>query len=281
MIEISETPDDYEARAAELRSRVFSAADEFIRDCSVPLVAEGTLVDRHASGVLIQIAEYKFLVTVGHYIKLHLDVGRIVCIVRPGKGNRPVRLLTEMFYSTIDDNVDLSFCELQPSTLEILGDDVKFARISDMIPKNDQRHRDGRYLILGFPFDTIGPDEEGEEAVKTWNYISVPFDGDYSNVTTYDSSLHLVLKYEKRTYNDSGEKVHPRGMSGCGIWWIGFRGPDEIINKDNFKLAAIQHSWHPGEQYTLGTWINEALRIVWRYCPKARDAMRIHGVDFG
>lgn len=281
MIEVAQTPDDYEARAAKLRSRVFAAADEFIRDCSVPLVAEGVQANRHASGVLIQIAEYKFLVTVAHFIKPHLEAERIVCMVRPGKGNRAVRLLTETFYSTVNDDVDLSFCELEPITLSILGDEVKFARISNMISKKDRRHDQGRYLILGFPFDIIGPDEDGDERITTWNYISLPFDGDYGTVTRFDPSLHLVLTYERRTHNEEGAKVPPPGMSGCGIWWISHQGPDEIINKDNFKLVAIQNAWHRGEEYAIGTWIDEALLIIWRYCPKVRDAMRIHGVDFG
>jgi hypothetical protein len=210
-----------------------------------------------------------------------LEAERIVCIVRPGKGNRAIRLLGETFFSTIDDNVDLSFAELAPITVELLGDDVEYARISDMIPKSNSRHRDAMYLIHGFPFDMVRPDEEGDEAVITWNYISLRFDGDYSNVTRYDPSLHLVLRYEKRTRNKEGDKVHPPGMSGCGIWWISHCGPGIIINKDNFKLVAIQNAWHPGEQYAVGTWIDEALRIIWRYCPKARDAMKLHGVNFG
>jgi hypothetical protein len=281
MIEVVDEIRAAEERLAAFRERVFNAVHESIDYATVPLFveADGKAID-YRSGVLLQIGDFKFLVTAGHYLPEYCDKGHAVCLVMPDKGKAPIKLVSELFWSTKSGSEDLSVARLTEPILDYMGDHYRFIRIPQMMSRFDKQQGEGFYLIYGFPTALKGPDDTGATKVESWKYLTVPFSGSYADVEDYQPNLHVVLAYERKSYSREGEKVHPPGMSGCGIWYVGAPISHALFNKDDFRLVGIQNCWHKGVQYAKGTWIDSVLLIIWKYFSDTRDVMRLHGIDF-
>lgn len=284
MIDLNEYPENSpEAVLEEFKNRVFVAAEESVEWATAPLVhfeTKGGKPMEIRTGVLIEIAGAHFLVTAGHGMQEHSDAGDLLVIVVPGKGSTPVPLIAEWWWSTVSRQEDLDVCRLLPETVQAMGPKFRFLRLSQMMSQNDPEHGKGLYLLLGYPNAMTRPDEEGAQRSDPWKYLTTPFHGDYAKVSNYDPKLHLILDYERATYNRRGEKVHPPGLSGCGIYFCGRPITRSILRHDDLKLVAIQTSWHKGEQYVKGTWIDDVLLILWKYHPEVRAPMRLHGISF-
>lgn len=266
---------DEEARRT-FGDAVFKIVDETIFGGSVSIMhAVDTELKDYRSGVLVQIADSRFLVTAAHDLMDWYKEGVDAFLVRGERGSHPVRIMTEKWHTSNDKEVDLAVCLLGPEMVAFLGRDQKYFRISDFIPRKECGGF--WYAIVGFPKDKIGPDEGGIECASCWKYLTYPFK-ETERVLNYDPDIHLVLKYERST-TDGVRKVWPHAMSGCGIWHIA-RNLGESVGPDDIKLCAIENAWSKPNEYVKGTWTDIALKIIWTYYPDVRPAMRLHGCSF-
>jgi hypothetical protein len=241
-VEVVESDGDTKELFERFRDRVFDAVHNFVEHCTVPIMIEdGNTILEYRSGILLQIADMRFLVTAGHYMVEHCEKLHFTCITMPVKGMAPVRLVNENFWTTRDDQEDISVTQLTPPVVDYIKDHYRFMRLPSVMPRLHPDQGKGMYLIYGFPYALVGPDDEGDYKVENWKYLTVPFQGDYSVVEKYDPRLHLVLKYERQTRNLAGVKVHPPGMSGGGIWFVGTPYTHTLFTEDDFKLVAIQN----------------------------------------
>jgi hypothetical protein len=149
-----------------------------------------------------------------------------------------------------------------------------------MMSKNDRKHENSWYMLIGFPFARLEPDEDGIDCANGWKYLTHSFRGDYSQVSNYNPDIHLIVRYERDTRIDNGKLIHPPGLSGCGIWYVGHPFSPSPLTADDLKLVGIQTAWHKGVEYAKCTWINSVLRIIWNYYPDTRAPMRLHGMSF-
>jgi hypothetical protein len=256
---------------------IFRVVDETIFPaCACIIHSKGLELHQHRSGVFVQVADKRFLVTAAHYLEALHKAGIDSFIAQGEQGSHPVFILTERWYTTIREQADLAVCLLEPALVEYLGPKVKYLRITDFIPK--QECRDGWFVIAGYPFDRFGPDEDGVSCREGWKYVTRRFD-DTDLVENYDPNTHLVVKYERTTTDEIGRTVHPPAMSGCGIWFMR-KQPPEIILPDDLKLCAIQNAWSKRNEYAKGTWTDVVLNIIWTYFPEVQPAMRLHGCSF-
>lgn len=258
--------------------RVFEAAFNSIENATIPLCQrDGDGDVCHRSGVLIELADMRFLVTAAHEVIDNRKAGRHLQIVLPEKGKRTIPLIDELFWTTIDEEEDLLITRLEKSTLEAMGDYYKFVRVRDMLSRQQTRGLKGLFLILGFPCAMVRPDAEGDPCVETWKYISYPYQGDFAQVTNYNPNVHQILIYEEKTWNRESQEVFPPGLSGSGIWFLNINGIDDIITPQAFKLVAIQNAWRQPLEYVKGTWIDIALIAIWKHFPDARNPLMVNG----
>lgn len=263
------------------RQRIFEAADAQLAWCSAPIVHfdRGKAVEIR-TGVFLQIADMRFMVTAGHRMIEHGAEGRLPHIVMPEKGLESVCLREENFWTTKSKHEDLTVVQLKEATVGALGQHFRFARLNEFMSLRDQQHGNGLYLLYGFPNAMIRVDEEGQKRTDSWKYLTCLFPGDLDNVSDFDNELHLILEYERRTANAEGETVHPHGLSGCGVWFCGNPVTNAISNPFDFRLAGVQTAWHRQHQYVKCTWIDIVAVIIWKHFPDARAAMRLHGMEF-
>lgn len=263
------------------RDTVFDHADEKLGWVTAPIIHRdrGKACDIR-TGVLLQIANMRFLVTAGHNMIAHGELGRSPEIVMPDKGTPTVSLSNERFWTTKAKAEDLTVCQLTDETVGRLGDRFRYASLSDFMSQHDAQHGRGLYLLYGFPNQMGTSDEDGTKRADTWRYLSCLYERDFSNVENYDPNLHILLEYERKTKNKAGNYVWPHGMSGCGIWFCGHPNTHSPFTADHFRLVGIQTAWHKEFEYAKGTWIDVVAIIIWKYFSDARDVMRLHGMEF-
>lgn len=280
-IEVVEGDRDREELFERWRDRVFDEAHDFLEQCTLPLVIEdGESILDHRSGILLQIADMRFLVTAGHHMVEHSEKLHFTCITMPEKGMAPVRLVNENFWTTKDAQEDISVTQLTTGVVNYIKEHYRFIRLNSVMSRHDPTQGKGLYLIYGFPYALVGLDGEGDKKVESWKYLTIPFQGDYSTVEDYNPRLHLVLTYERQTRNQAGMKIHPPGMSGGGIWSVGTPYSHPLFTADDFKLVAIQNCWHKGVEYAKGTWIDDVLLILWKYYPDTHKPLMLAGYNF-
>ncbi len=280
-IEVVEGDGDAEDDFSRFRDKVAAAINDSIDHYTVPLcVDHGKKTIANRSGVLLQIADMHFLVTAGHDMVELLTEGHSIGIAMPVKGSHAILLTKEKFWTTKDKQEDISVTQLTPPVVAYIKDHYRYVRLTSLMSRDDPSQGKGMYLIYGFPDAIVGPDDEGDTAVESWWYLTVRYRGEYSNVEDYNPRLHFVLDYERNTHNKDGVRVHPPGMSGCGIWFVGHPHTHSLFNADDFKLVAIQNRWHKGYEYAKGTWIDNVLLILWKYYPDTHKPMQLQGIDF-
>ena len=175
------------------------------------------------TAVLIQIADMKFLVTgrAQHVEVLRPPQRRTQHSWQCPKELHPIALKYELFWTTKDEQKDLSVAQLTDLTLGYLADHYRFLRLDDMMSRAHQQQGHGFYLLVGFPNATYERDEEQKIRTTSWKYLTVKYRKDFETVLNYDPEKHLIVEYERDTKNVDGQLVHPPGLSGCGIWWVG------------------------------------------------------------
>lgn len=264
------------------KDKVFDVADGSISHCVAPLVhiKDDKDIKDCRTGVLIQIDYMKFLVTAGHGMVKFFEEDMAPFLVMPDKDLHPIALQYELFWTTKDEQKDLSVTRLTDSTLAYMGNHYRFLRLDDMMSRKHPRQGQGFYLLLGFPNQRYEYDEERKIRANTWKYLTVQYRKDFADVKPYDPAKHLIVEYERATKTGDGQTVHPPGLSGCGIWYIGNPLVNPVFRPEDFKLTGIQTSWNEVRQYAKGTWIDAVMGIIWEYYPEAHAPMRLHGIEF-
>jgi len=103
-------------------------------------------------------------------------------------------------------------------------------------------------LALGFPVDLIRMDGDGSVYSHPTPFLFISqVSGKYpqvsSNSTILNQAFDLMVHYEKNNIWSDGKlipELHPRGMSGCGIFSVPIPAKDELWDASGIKLAGIQ-----------------------------------------
>ncbi|RIK76864.1 MAG: hypothetical protein DCC68_18445 [Planctomycetota bacterium] len=269
---------------AAVREKVFAAAVDSIDWYTAPicLYHDGKLIpDR--SGVLLQIGSLHFVVTAAHLNNDHqlkdaMDHGYDPCITMPAKGLLPVVLGGTKYLSTKSKSEDITVILLTDEIVAQLRDHYRFLRLTDVAPLDTLRPT-RLYLINGFPLNLVRQEPNAKRS-EVWRYVTCRYQGNIDDVENFDPDIHLALHYDKHSYSGDGIRVSPKGMSGCGVWYVAEGHVAPHVSPESLKLVGIQTAWHPRLQYALATRIRLVLYIIWRYYPDSRDVMKLHGLRF-
>ncbi len=209
------------------------------------------------TGVLLAVAEYHFIVTAAHDLK-KITRSDIPLYVPAAKSGRQTIQLRGRVHGTEEKCVDLAIIELAPETTDALRSSGRnFLRVTDM--DTHARPIPGYYLVRGYPLDCRG---------QVCRYSGVLYDGEWPSDSDYpcDPSFHLLLEHTKMGFGNERQSLSsPRisGMSGCGIWRLTTRSPQDLADwsLEERKLVAIQTKCKPGS-FMKGTWIRYVFALI-------------------
>jgi hypothetical protein len=234
-----------------------------------------------ATGVLLRIGGYHFLLTAAHVLDkvLAFDQHGIAAtlLITPGaKGKNliPLRNLPTIGRTVKgksgyreDDPFDVGFLELTEDVVDRLVPDRRFLCLTDLDLDDTQDAR-SRYVVVGFPELYSATDQNRTVTSDPLLYVSLIYRHDRGEIADYNAEVEIVLDYiPDRSRDMHGERsklpAHPRGISGCGIWRFLVPGQSlQSWSPNSLKLVGIQHTWNKGVEAFRGTRIGYTIGII-------------------
>lgn len=225
-----------------------------------------------ASGLVIDIAGRRFLVTAAHVADLrhNLPLGVILA--------NSMELLTGSWLSTRSSEPDrLDLAVLVPSSalarVLALNDAVPLQRLATLSPSRETaRVTAAYYVTMGYPVSRqprrlLRPEYEA----GVWPLLSSGCDAGEYAAASASLEYHVLLEFDKdNVQTERGEMVapDPNGASGGAVWWL--RMTDRGFDP---RLVAIPIVWRIRANQILATRMHVALAGIWREFPELRKVL--------
>lgn len=186
------------------------------------------------TGVLVGLEDNFYIFTAAHVTECINE--RTFLFVNTTQGLLPISGELNETDLSHDENVDVAFIRLDKNLVEILKLTYEFLP-SNKICINHEPEATTQYLSLGFPEKNIKIDKENH-IIKTGSSSflhKLKKDKVYEKYK-FEKSLHFIVDYAGKGYdlltNEKKSIIRrPHGMSGCGLWFISFKGVET-----DFKL---------------------------------------------
>lgn len=236
--------------------QLFTFKDEF----------QGT-IRSHGSAVLIEHYGVYYMVTAFHCIDNDGTMGRVGVLNAAGH----LKLISGPLNFVRGDynEVDITFIRLLPESVETLLEKYSFLNMNkvyktELIPELSD------LAVFGHPISGTSIDTKKKRLkMKPFYHICKTETRDvYDNIWfktdtqprqkfKFDWHKSTLLRFNRRksTYIGSGVmsmSQHPKGISGCGVWYF----PDHRVadpNDAEFFLAGIITEYHPSQGYLVAT----------------------------
>lgn len=178
------------------------------------------------SGVLLKRGSHYYLVSAAHVFDhcnrrpLVLDggLGGAVLTNEPYVTNPPAGMPREK------DRFDIGVVPLTNSEVDALGC-ARFQELPEVEPPvwNEEFNA---FLLIGCPVSHQGHNvDSGEMEVTRVRSFLGPADSRAYHLTRLPPETHLLMKFRERDMQMNGQRgaaIHPRGMSGGGVWRIDY-----------------------------------------------------------
>ena len=226
------------------------------------------------TGLLLQIADCKFIVTAKHVADVARENKNIGCT---GDNSRGVSL--DGSWRTSHKVADIAAHQISENRLKELTS-KKFARL----PATSQRPN--RYSILGFPQvwskGALVPEQRGQ--FGELGLIAPEYKGSTSGLGNFDSSVHLLLEAHPNGLSFNGEPWQfknengfvldfPRdlkGVSGSPVWT--FSGEEGGTP----ELVGIQTGVYPEHKAIKVTRADILVAFLAEVCPELQPAINLN-----
>jgi hypothetical protein len=269
-------------RSQEFFSSVRELCLPRIYRATVPILGvQDDQIKHDRTGVLYRIAGEHFILTAAHDLRgiVEHNIGLYVSVNAPGI--LPFPLAEARFHSTEEVGRDVAAIWLPPDLAQEIGKHKDFLS-HNQIDMNGIKRR-VPYVFFGYPMDwsghMIAEDHVYSRAMAFTTFEHV---GERCpEESFFDPNVHFALNFTREAINfqaQASEKL-PKlfGISGCGIWRVGDRGPGalEPRSPDNLTLVGIQHRWFPSHNYIQATRVGYVLEMINQYFPETRVPMSL------
>ncbi len=221
----------------------------------------------HGSGVFIQVASEKFLITAAHVVdnkknEIYVGIGEhdIICLGGESTVNQAPGLRD-------DDRIDLSILKLNNETIVKLGDQYQFLNQNELGINHDFKLMP-LYQSVGFPASKSKYNRHKDELKSTpFLYTTMPAEQKIYNELGCKQYSNFIVQYDKKKVmnyktNQLMTGPDPYGISGSGLWFI----PPQLIangEKIDKKLVGIMTEWpRDNRKYWIGTRIDIFTEII-------------------
>jgi hypothetical protein len=264
-----------------------------IAGATVPFFAEqGDKVVQFGTGVLLEIASTRFLLTSAHVIDVAVRHGLPTFVTSGKRGDALIPLddlrliFTPMPESgdRKDDAFDICVAQLPKELADRLLPERRFVHLAELDPHDEQK-RGSWYYTFGYPHVLSKVDERNRTVGRSpLCYGTVIYDGARGPLPDFNPVFDIALDYSPNGSTDEmGNPVtlpNPRGISGCGMWRLATAGTHAKLWKpEHMKLVGIQHTWDKELHLLRGTRIGLVIRMIYKNSPDLRPAIRLYWED--
>jgi hypothetical protein len=274
-------PDSESEEAARLRPvhERLQPIVERLAESTVPICQKGPrgLPVPAGSGVLFRLQEQRFLITASHVFEPAIPDAPLYAIVNTHFVilSAPRRRTREGGGGRSEGRADLAIVTLgaDQSDQWSHGTFLGASEVDPVIRDLDQAPTTG-YLTIGYP-NTLQPRilKAGEYQAVAHHFSTHRVDISEDNAVGARPELHLALGLDRRNFAGVPpvvELVHPRGMSGGGVWRI----PNLLRAQPLFpQLVAIFIEYHAQEHLMLATWIGHVIAELANADPELKPAL--------
>ena len=179
-------------------------------------------------------------------------------------------LLGRTLHATEEEKIDVAVVKMNQETKARLDDaGARFLRVTDV--DNRATATPGLYLVRGYPIDCNADPmtySDGLVPRRRSNRFRISVRPRLSSAARSQSGLAVAW----RATSSRSPKL--TGMSGCGIWRLTTRPPNDLAawSPDERRLVAIQTKCKYGS-FLKGTWIRHAFGLIHHRCPELRSVM--------
>lgn len=242
------------------------------------------------SGVLLSLGGEVFLLTVAH-ITDRLEEGTLLVPGRngiiPANGHSSY-VPKPTAGGRASDRIDIAYLRLAPETMSELHPGFSPLSWQDL-GIFETLHEGDLYTFVGFPAKRARIRAQSAESEIFKFTGGAASDATYAQLG-YDPSLHIAMMFNRRKAivgNKIQAAIHPRGLSGGGIFsWSKRARTDPSVGPPK-RLVGIVHAYHEPQGCMVGTRINGYLAAIFRNNPHlepvphasgARDAPLVTGI---
>ena len=226
------------------------------------------------SGVLFQVDTAHFLLTAAHILACNHEERATLQL--GGFDGESIPLEADGFATDVE-STDVAVLEISPETAGALRAAGKaFARSATLDANDPTWTREGFYVVCGFPLADARLPEPTELHLTAYSHGADRALQNPPPIKAFDPKKHISVTYNNvaRSNQDGGYIVkHPTGMSGGGIWRVGYPDVDSeaLWSTADIRLVAIQHTY--SDPSVNGTRIGWCLRIIHDRYPALRPAL--------
>jgi hypothetical protein len=220
----------------------------------MPSLKKEDSIDAVGSSVLFRRENRYYLITAGHCIKQDGEMIKIGVLDK-----RDFRRLggKVVIAKGEGDKTDIGIILLDEPSREACIRNYTF--LDDYnIMQNQWLPDEKDYLIAGYPLSKVSIDHKRKQIkVGLMPYLSKSRPAILYESMGYPKNQNLLLTYDRRRSGfiaggDMNMSPYPKGLSGCGVWYIPNYFVENIQNV-KFNLSAILIEYHPSRRTIVAT----------------------------
>jgi hypothetical protein len=268
-----------DAERVELFTRVHAAGRPVLDRYTLPIAARySEWPIAHGTGVLVQIADARFVVTARHVVE-EARQGATLYIPKSTEAGIPLR----GEYILSGEDRDVGVVRLEPGLAdEVLRSGLfEFLRLNRTVPLLAGRLPPAFYVLFGYPLELSRRQRDAIEPVSYW-HGTTPHKRTPAELG-FDERHHLALRLHRDRSTLATAEGFDRvpllkGMSGCGIWLCmdqaDLEAPDGW-SPDHLRLVGIFTGFVDSSEVVKGTIFSRVLDLIRATCPDLRFAIAL------
>ena len=249
---------------------VKAAAERFMHERTIAFVGDHPVYTKgepsqYGSGVLLQVADTKFIVTAYHVVELFQKEG---CSAFLGAVSTEKLVFLEGCSIRWSAKADVAILVPPPSVFAQFPPQKRFTRLPEVACGDPADTVGGAYGVLGYPSSEWRVDHEARQFTM---WARPAFGVPYRNAGGhFDPKMHVSICFDKAANPD------PNGMSGGGIWRIHQAGvPHEQWTESDIQLVGIEHTSIREADALYGSRMEYVLGLILNYDPSLRPAIEL------
>jgi hypothetical protein len=215
------------------------------------------------SGVLYRYGNKHFLITAAHCIKQRDELIKIGIL---DKGNLHLLKGTVIIHRGNKDEIDIAIVCLAEESIAACNRKFEFLTHHNIL-QNRNMNVPTEYCVVGHPISKTYIDVKRKMVThEPLLFIGKSKDQHFYDKIGLDIRVNTLIGFNKRRSSFLGENEmnispEPKGISGCGLWYIPSYFVEDIKNV-NYMLSGIMIEHHINKNVMVSTKIEAAMTLI-------------------